>query len=140
MAITKIRLSEQVFQELKRMIEEKEFHPGDRFYSENQLTAMLGVSRSSIREAIRLLEVSGLVRVHQGKGIFIADRSQEGQSAFTQWLRDNEASLAEVFEMRIIIDSKAAGYAARNAEEAEIRTLEDICELFRTRAQDEIPA
>lgn len=140
MAIVKTRLSEQVLGELKKMIAEKGFAAGDKFYSENQLCTMLGVSRSSVREAVRLLEVDGLVRVHQGKGIFISDRIDNGKSAFARWLRENEASLSEVFEMRIIIDSKAAGYAAKNAEKSDIEKLENICDVFSKRAVDGNPA
>ncbi len=140
MAIKKIRISDQVLQELKRMIEAEKLLPGDRFHSENELTTLLGVSRSSIREAIRLLEVSGIVKVHQGKGIFIADPAQTSQEAFSNWLQENETSVSEVFEMRRIIDSKAAGYAARNAESADIEKLEEICKLFSSRAENENPA
>ena len=140
MAIKKIRISDQVVQELTHMIEKEKLTPGDRFHSENDLTRILGVSRSSIREAIRLLEVSGIVKVHQGKGIFIADQAQTSQEAFSNWLQENEASLTEVFEMRVIIDSKAAAYAARNADRADIEKLEEICRLFSSKAENENPA
>lgn len=139
-AIKKIRLSDQVVQALKAMIAEKHYKAGDKFHSENELTHLLGVSRSSIREAIRLLEVSGHVKVHQGKGIYIADPDRPGNGAFTRWLKENEASLAEVFEMRIIIDSKAAAYASAKADQADIDKLEEICTRFRERAEAENPA
>lgn len=133
-AVTKVRLSDQVFQEIKRMIQEKGFTPGEKFHSENELTKMLDVSRSSIREAIRLLEVSGMVTVKHGKGIFIADPNQEKHQAFSEWLRENETSVDEHFEIRLIIDPKAAGYAARKADTTDIRRLEDICEDFKKHA------
>jgi GntR family transcriptional regulator, transcriptional repressor for pyruvate dehydrogenase complex len=136
-AITKIRLSDQVFLEVKKMITENGYAPGDKFHSENELTKMLGVSRSSVREAIRLLEVSGFVRVHQGKGIFIADPSGIGQAAFAEWVRKNETTLSELFEIRMIIDTKAAAYAAKKADEADILKLEEICVLFANRADTE---
>lgn len=137
MAITKIRLSDQVFEEIKKIIKEKEYSPGQKFYSENELTRMLKVSRSSVREAIRLLEVSGYVRVHQGKGIFIEDPSRMGQGAFVEWLRENETTLSELFEIRMIIDTKAAAYAAKKADAADIMKLDEICATFKDRAATE---
>jgi GntR family transcriptional repressor for pyruvate dehydrogenase complex len=136
-AITKIRLSDQVFEEIKKIIKEKEYSPGQKFYSENELTRMLKVSRSSVREAIRLLEVSGYVRVHQGKGIFIEDPSRMGQGAFVEWLRENETTLSELFEIRMIIDTKAAAYAAKKADAADIMKLDEICATFKDRAATE---
>ncbi len=129
-AISRTRLSDQVFQEIKRIIKEENFSPGDKFYSENELTKLLNVSRSSIREAIRLLEVSGFVSVEHGRGIFVADPNRLEHQAFEDWLRENETTLSEHFEIRLMIDPKAAGYAAAKAETADIRKLEDICGLF----------
>jgi len=133
-AITKVRLSDQVFSEIKQMIQEKNFTPGDKFHSENELTALLNVSRSSIREAVRLLEVSGLVTVKHGKGIYIADPSREEHKAFGDWLQENKTSLSEHFEIRLMIDPKAAAYAAAKAELADVRKLEDLCNVFKQQA------
>jgi len=130
-SITKVRLSDQVFEELKRMIVEKELSPGDKFHSENELTAMLGVSRSSLREAVRLLEVAGFVTVQHGKGIYVSDPASTGRKAFEEWLHENETSLAEHFEIRLIIDPKAAAYAALKADASDIARLRDICQRFR---------
>ncbi|MFH2114018.1 MAG: FadR/GntR family transcriptional regulator [Spirochaetota bacterium] len=140
MAIVKKRLSDQVFQELKQMIVEKGFTPGDKFHSENELTKALDVSRSSIREAIRLLEVSGIVTVRHGKGIYIADPNKEKNQGFSDWLKENQNSLAEHFEIRMIIDPKAAGYAAAKADLSDIQKLEAICEEFKELAISGDPA
>lgn len=131
MPIKRERLSNQVLLEVKKIIHDKGYTPGDRFYSEGELVTIFNVSRSSIREAIRSLEVSGVLTVQQGKGIFIADPHREEHHAFAQWLLENETSLEEHFEMRLIIDPKAAGYSARKAEKADIRKLEDLCDEFR---------
>ena len=128
--LKKIRLSDQVIDALKQMISEEGFNPGDKFYSENELTKKLQVSRSSIREAVRILEVTGFVNVKHGKGIFISNSIGEGFSAFTDWMKNHEPSLIEHFEVRLIIDPKAAAYAARNAEKADIERMEEACTDF----------
>lgn len=131
MPITKIRLSDQIVEEIKRILDEGSFSPGDRFHSENELARLLGVSRSSIREAIRYLEVMGRVSVHQGKGIFVSHPRQKNSEAFADWLRQNETSVSEHFEIRLIIDTKAAAYAAERASADDIRNLEQICDEYR---------
>ena len=128
--ITKIRLSEQVIDAIKKMIEDDDFSPGDKFYSENQLTAKLNVSRSSVREAVRILEATGRVTVEHGKGIFIADAGINPFKAFSSWLKENEQSIIEHFEVRLMIDPKAAAYAARKADTQDIEGLRRVCENF----------
>jgi len=134
--ITKIRLSEQVIDAIKDMIAKDGFAPGDKFYSENQLTGKLNVSRSSIREAVRILEATGQVRVEHGRGIFITDRKREQFNAFTDWLKDNEQSIIEHFEVRLMIDPKAAAYAARRAKASDIRKLDRVCDDFEATLED----
>ncbi|WP_319415507.1 FadR/GntR family transcriptional regulator [Marispirochaeta aestuarii] len=129
--ITKIRLSEQVIDAIKEMIVKDGFNPGDKFYSENQLTAKLNVSRSSIREAIRILEAVGKVRVEHGRGIFITDSVEDPFSAFSGWLRNNAQSIVEHFEVRLMIDPKAAAYAAEKADEQDIESLTTVCDKFK---------
>jgi GntR family transcriptional repressor for pyruvate dehydrogenase complex len=140
LAITKVRLSDQVVDEIKRIIHDGQYAPGDKLQSENELTRMLGVSRSSIREAVRLLEVSGIVTVRHGKGIFVSHPRQKSSQAFAEWLLHNESSVEEHFEIRLIIDTKAAAYAADRASPEDIQKLEEICEAYRVQAETRTPA
>lgn len=135
--IKKVRLSESVIDAIKKMIVEGDFKAGDRFYSENELTQRLGVSRSSIREAMRMLEFSGQVSVRQGKGIFIADAQGEQLKAFSVWLKNNEQSIKDNFEVRMIIEPKAARRAAENADKDDLRKMEQVCQQFAQFAQEQ---
>ena len=125
-----VRLSDQVIEALKEVITRDGFGPGDKFYSENELTRKLGVSRSSIREAVRILEVTGFVTVKHGKGIFIADPVKKELEAFKEWLKTNETSIFEHFEVRLMIDPKAAGLAAAKADDDDIKEMEKACSSF----------
>lgn len=134
--IKNVRLSESVISAIKQMIADDGFQPGDKFYSENELTRKLGVSRSSIREAMRMLEVAGQVSVKQGKGIFVSDVHGERLKAFTVWLKNNEQSIKDNFEVRMIIEPKAAGRAAQNADEEDIRKMTEACRGFTRFARE----
>src|SRR5210317_2032560 len=114
-AIKKVRLSESVIDAIKKMIVDDGFNPGEKFYSEKELTGKLEVSRSSIREALRILEVTGKVNVKQGKGIFISDTQGKRFKEFSTWLKNNEQSIKDNFEVRLIVEPKAARRAAEKA-------------------------
>ena len=129
-SVRRVRLFESVIEAIKKMINEDGFKPGDKFYSENILTQKLKVSRSSVREAIRMLEVTGQVTVKHGKGIFITDKMEREFEGFTDWLNHNEQSIQDHFEVRLIIDPKAAAVAALKADEDDIRKMEEVCADF----------
>jgi len=126
-SVKRVRLFESVIEAIKKMIVEESFMPGDKFYSENVLTQKLHVSRSSIREAVRMLEVTGQVSVKHGKGIFITDKMEKEFDGFTGWLKNNESSIQDHFEVRLIIDPKAAAYAAEKADPEDIKKMEEVC-------------
>ena len=130
--IRKTRLSEQVVEAIETMITQGNYAPGDKFLSENELGKELHVSRSSVREAVRILEVRGRVSVRHGKGIFISE-PPEGDS-FTEWIRDNRASIFDHFEVRMIIEPKAAWHAASKADQDSLKAMEKACELFEENA------
>ena len=128
--IRKVRLSENVVDAIKQMIADEGFAAGDKFYSENELTAKLGVSRSSIREAVRILEATGHLSVKHGKGIFILDTEAQSYDAFVSWLKSNDRSLREHFEVRLIIEPQTARLAALSSTPAEVAELEEVHDQF----------
>lgn len=124
-AIKRIRLSDSIVEAIEDMMAEEEFLPGDKFYSENELVQMLKVGRSSVREAVRILEVRGRVSVLQGKGIFVSPSSRyEDAPPFTRWLKDNEDSLWDHFEVRLILEPKMAERAASCATDEDIEVVQ----------------
>lgn len=119
--IKKTRVSEMVIERIEEMIEERSLQPGDKLPSENVLSKNLEVSRSSVREAIRILEIRGRVKVMQGKGAFLAGSAGE-------WFELNRDSIEELFEVRALVESHAAAKCAKCVTEddmAEFRKLHD---------------
>jgi GntR family transcriptional regulator, transcriptional repressor for pyruvate dehydrogenase complex len=133
--VRKARLSEGVVDAIRRMIVADGFRPGDKFYSESELTAKLGVGRSSIREAVRILEVIGQITVSHGKGIFIGDTEGHPFDGFVGWLKNNDRSVREHFEVRLIIEPETARLAALSATSADVARLEDVHAEFLQNAR-----
>ncbi len=101
---------------------------GDRFLLEAELEALEVTVLQS--EAVRILEVRGRVSVRHGKGIFIAEPFGEEEDPFRGWLKDNKTSLLDHFEVRLIIEPRAAWHAAVKADGESVRAMEKACESF----------
>ncbi|WIF96003.1 GntR family transcriptional regulator [Caminicella sporogenes] len=108
-------LREVVFEYLRNSILNGELEPGERLM-ELQLAEQLGVSRTPIREAIRKLELEGLVEMIPRKGAYVADLS----------IKD----VLDVLEVRMFLEGLAAYLAAERMSEEEIEELKSILEKF----------
>lgn len=132
--IRKVRLSDSVIDAVKQMIADNGFAPGDKFFSEKELTEKLQVSRSSVREAVRILEATGHVKVRHGAGIYVADSCAQTFEAFAEWLRNNKQSIMDHFEVRLIIEPEVAWRAAKKADSEDIARMELALNNFRRNA------
>lgn len=108
-------LREIVFETLKEAILKGEIEPGTRMM-EVQLAERLGVSRTPVREAIRQLELEGLVMMVPRKGAYVAGLSTK--------------DCMEVLEIRAVLEGLAAQLAAKRADDHEIKQLLDISKKF----------
>ncbi|MDX6390730.1 MAG: hypothetical protein QOJ73_1793 [Streptosporangiaceae bacterium] len=118
-------LFRRVADQIERFVEGNGLAPGARLPGERELCELLGVSRASVREALRSLQTRGVVRVRHGKGVFVAS-PDEGERAMQRFSRLREVGLEELFAMREVLEVPAAGWAATEA------TDEQIAELART--------
>ncbi|WAW15001.1 GntR family transcriptional regulator [Peptostreptococcus equinus] len=106
-------LRDVVFENIRGAIMEGVLKPGERLM-EIQLAEQLGVSRTPVREAIRKLELEGLVIMLPRKGAYVADMSKK--------------DLIDVLEVRLGLEGLAAYYAAERIRKDQIETLEKISE------------
>ena len=123
------RLYEDIVQKFSSLIHEGVLRPGERLPSERVLAEQLQVSRSSVREAIRSLELQGLVISKRGSGTFInADNLESMVSLIASTLTSGSDTLKHIFEMRHMLEPQIAALAAQRANEQEIAELETILE------------
>lgn len=108
-------ISDRIERQVVDLITAEALRPGDRLPPERDLAVTLGVSRPSLREALRSLEAQGWVNVRHGQGIFVATpRSAEELHAA---LTSHEMTFAELFAMREVLEVPAAGWAAGTGDE-----------------------
>ncbi len=116
-------LSERTADVLYDMImAEKAFLPGEKLPNENELSERLGVSRATLREAIRSLVAQGILQVHRGKGTFITENVYESGFGFNQMERAR-VRLKDLYEMRLIFEPQCIALACVRASDEEIERI-----------------
>jgi GntR family transcriptional regulator, transcriptional repressor for pyruvate dehydrogenase complex len=124
--IRRNKVYEEVALQLERLILKK-LRPGDKLPAERELAEMLRVSRSSIRDAIRSLELMGLVEPRQGAGTVVCEVSAESViSPLTGLLLRQEQHIAELLDFRMMLEPGLAARAASHASAEEIAEMESI--------------
>ena len=132
------RLSDAVAGELEQRILEGSLRPGDRLQPERELAAELGVSRSSLREAIQKLVSKGMLCSRQGEGTFVTDRLEAAFSDPWEDMVDSHPSVREdMLEFRHMLEAKAAECAAVRATDADRKLLAACHERLRLAYQSD---
>src|SRR5271169_3752076 len=113
-AIPRSKVYQEVAKQLERRITE-ELKPGDLLPPERQLVRLLGVSRGSVRDAIRSLELMGLLEPRQGIGTVVCDPSAKVANPLANALLNQQEQVAELIDVRNMIEPQLASRAALHA-------------------------
>jgi GntR family transcriptional repressor for pyruvate dehydrogenase complex len=125
-AIRKQRVHEEVARQIEQVIL-KTLHPGDKLPAERELAEMLGVSRSSIRDAMRRLEMVGLVEPRQGAGTVVREISHHALvGQMTNAIAQKRQMVSELLDFRKMLEPPMAARAAKHGSAEEISRMEDI--------------
>ncbi len=125
------RISQVIVEQIRGLIRRGALKPGDRLPSERELCEKFGVSRVTVREALRVLESTGLIEIRVGArgGAFArapsSDRVGEG---LADLLSTDAMSSSDVTEARQVLEVGLVPLACRRADEADLETLAEICD------------
>ncbi len=129
----KENLSQRIAETLKKMIvEEHKYNYGEKLPNENELSQELGVSRSTLREAIKTLISNGVLVVKRGKGTYVAEKIDQYEHGIevNDFLK-KKVTLRDLYETRLIFEPEAAALACKRATDEEIKEilrLGEICQ------------
>jgi GntR family transcriptional repressor for pyruvate dehydrogenase complex len=123
--IQKILLHEQVSQGIQDYIQENELKEGDKLPSVEAMTVIFGVGRSSLREALRYLEAIEIIRVENGKGIFVKDVDTIRFSGKIK-VENEKKFLLSILDVRRALEGKAIELAAKHIMDKQIKEIE-VC-------------
>ena len=112
-------LAAQVIEHLKMLIADGKYRVGQRLPAEGELSTLLGVGRSTIREAMRVLANRGIVDVRHGEGTFVIAQTQT--ETFDERLK--KAALSDIYEARLLLELPLAELAAKRRRPRDISAM-----------------
>ncbi len=129
--IQRNRKSVEVVQQIKSLIINKNLKPGDKLPTEQELALGFAVGRPALREALRSLDMMGLIEIHQGKGTFVKPFDYQSyieslSGNIDMMLFSEFISLRELWEARQLIEPAICGMAAERVNEVQLGNLEQI--------------
>jgi GntR family transcriptional repressor for pyruvate dehydrogenase complex len=120
-------VSDQVVAQLMGMVRAGNLKAGDRLPSERDLAQSFGVSRPTIREAVRALAVLGVLKTRHGGGIYVsALRAEELLGPLQFFLSLEETSVDSLYDARQLIEGGIAARAAAATSPADVATLREL--------------
>jgi GntR family transcriptional repressor for pyruvate dehydrogenase complex len=129
--VKKIRLYESIVQQIQNLINEGHLQPGQKLPPERELAEDLGVSRTSIREALRALEMMGYLesKVGVGGGTYIKEITLDKMiSPFSKVLLKNDDFIFELLEIRLFLEIETVRLAALRRNEEDIENMKKAIE------------
>jgi DNA-binding FadR family transcriptional regulator len=136
-------VSEQVADAIRVYMQAEGLGPGDRLGREEDLARQFGVSRPTLREALRLLSSAHLIRASKGPGggIFVAATTEEGialsvSEGVASMLAADAIDLDELLETRMLVEIPLAGLAAQRATPDEVARIRTLVEESETAGAD----
>ena len=125
--------TDEIVESIKRMIVEHGLSPGDRLPQERELMVQFAAGKGTVREALKALEVQGLIRIRTGPGggAFI-ERMSEGRAMIllSNFLFDKDLSIAHIYAMRKVLEPQVAVSALDNIDEAGFQRLDEIIAVY----------
>lgn len=122
------RVSEEVFTQIKSSILTGKYRSGSKLPSERELTAAFRVSRGVVREALRMLELSGFLMIRQGHGggAYVTDLTlSHVENSFLDLFQTYTFSMAEMAQVRLFVEPEVARLAAINFNASHLKRLDD---------------
>lgn len=131
--IRKGSLVETAIESLRRAIENGQWSVGAKLPVESELSSALGVSRNTIREAVRVLAHVGMLETRQGDGTYVRATRDAGETL----RRIGRTQLADQLEVRIMLETEAAKLAASRRTDRDLRIMTDALDA-RAKAGDDL--
>lgn len=139
MARADLGLPEQISEKIIQLILDEHLEQGDRLPKEAVLVERLGAGRSTVREAMKLLQSRNIVRIKQGSGTYVASNPGVADDPLGFTFIDDKRRLArDLLEVRFMIEPQMASMAAEHATDDQIICIKEHCdESERLAARDE---
>jgi GntR family transcriptional regulator, transcriptional repressor for pyruvate dehydrogenase complex len=123
-------LYEQVIERLRAFIDATDLQPGDRLMSERELAERLGVSRTSVRQALTALRARGTVEIRHGDGVYLLRSPGDLVPSLAAEIAESEVDHGTIWEVREGLEVEAARLAATRREEDDLLAMRAALEAM----------
>lgn len=131
-----IRLAQAVAEQIRDSIIDTGMAAGEKLPTESTLMEHHQVSRSTIREAMKILQAENIVEIRHGRGSFVASRPGLSKDPLGLSFADPSKLLPDLMEVRLLMEPGIAHLAADRREEADLKQMEaSITEMIEARSQ-----
>lgn len=127
--VKRVSLSQQVVKSLMAYISDGTKKVGDKIPTEQTLCEMMGIGRSTLREAIHVLIANGYIEIRPGHGTYIKSIDMSENERLANWFRTNEIPIIDILTVRNVVDPLTAKLAAQKSVQADIDALNQIVAL-----------
>ncbi|MCM3079441.1 FadR/GntR family transcriptional regulator [Brevibacillus invocatus] len=136
------KVYEEILLHIHQIVQENNLRVGDKLPSERELSEKLGAGRSSVREALRALELLGLIETRRGEGTFLKHyRHNRLIDILGFFILQDGKSKKDLIEMRRMLELDAVRLACRRASEKHFEEMERILAAAEERiGRGEVPA
>ena len=130
--VVRTKLTSSVFEQLLSYVVRGSWKPGDRVPPERELCQQLGIARTSLREALKAMELVGMLDSRVGDGTFVCPRSEFlSRPLLWAFTGTDHDELQEIMEARTIIEENLAGLAARRGTGEQIDKINEAVQMMR---------
>src|ERR1700743_1105625 len=130
--IERTTLAASAFEQLISNVVHGKWKAGERLPAERELCQQLGIARTSLREALKAMELVGMLDSRVGDGTFVCPRSEFlSRPLLWAFTGTDHAELRDIMEARTLIEENLAGLAAERGSEEEVAAIERSVQMMR---------
>lgn len=123
----KQNLVEKTTQQLIQFIQDNNIQPDEKLPNEAELSGQLNVSRSTLREAVRILISRNVLKVRQGSGTYVSEKQGKSSDPFgLSFIKDKKKMISDLYDMRYILEPEIAALAAKNATPEQVQRMQEL--------------
>ena len=127
--IAKVSIHASVLHELEKYIVDENLQPGDKLPPQQTMCEMLGVSRTSLREALKMLEARNIIEIKNGKGVYIKNNATVSILANIEYQKEKEY-IYELFEVRRMLEHTIIEIIIDRSTDEEINSVEETLNIL----------
>ena len=132
-----VKISQKIVEQIKNIIYQGGLQPGDRLPTEKVLAEQLNVSRPTLREALTVLEVIGLIEVRPREGSMVKSVvPQSIQDPIQDMIGVDSRKILELFEVRKKLDAQGVALAVERATNEELQEIRELAEELENRIEE----